>query len=51
MLLNHNHFVLSGFELLAFDLLEIRNAGAFGRPGVAGPSTANASNSLGTLEV
>ncbi len=40
---------LTGFELLAFGLLEIRNPGAFGRPVVAGSSaaTANASNSTG----
>jgi hypothetical protein len=38
---------LTGFELLAFGLLEIRNPGVFGRPAVAGSSatTGNASSS------
>ncbi|XP_059352281.1 Fanconi anemia group I protein-like isoform X2 [Daphnia carinata] len=40
--------IVKGFELLAFDLLEIRNAGGFGRPTVAGPSIGNASSSSGT---
>lgn len=30
--------IVKGFELLAFDLLEIRNAGGFGRPSIAGPN-------------
>lgn len=40
---------LTGFELFAFGLLEIRTPSAFGRPGVAGSSaaTANASSSTG----
>ncbi|KAK4022819.1 hypothetical protein OUZ56_008265 [Daphnia magna] len=40
--------IVKGFELLAFDLLEIRNAGGFGRPSIAGPNLGNASSSSGT---
>ncbi|KAI9555688.1 hypothetical protein GHT06_018203 [Daphnia sinensis] len=39
--------IVKGFELLAFDLLEIRNAGGFGRPNTAGPSVGNTSSSSG----